>query len=96
MGDSINAEELADANLTDIEKQLQIRIRKVGHILDRLFKAAENENGYVLEDKDVRILASWIIDLQNIATASEAKVEALQQHIKENMGGKRLWKPGPI
>ena len=96
MGDSINAEELADANLTDIEKQLQIRIRKVGHILDRLFKAAENENGYVLEDKDVRILASWIIDLQNIATASEAKVEALQQHIKENMGGNRLWKPGPI
>ena len=97
--DSINPEDLADANLTEIEKEIRTQIRKVGHVLERLFKAADNDNGYVLKPKDVRVLVSWIIDIQNINTMAEQKITALQnaiaemQKTAEDKDGSRLWKP---
>lgn len=98
--DSINPEELADANLTEIEKEIRTQIRKVSHILERLFKAADNDNGYVMEPKDVRVLVSWIIDIQNINSMAEQKIQAMQKYItemhkKQEDEGSRLWRPGP-
>ena len=93
----INPDQLADANLTDIQETINQQIQDVGEILNNLFDHAENKTALWLKGKDVRTLASWIIDLQNIATLQEAQLQAAVEQIntKPEKKKSRLWRPAP-
>ena len=54
----------------------------VGPILNELFKAGAEKKNYWLKGKSTRILADWIIQLQNLADIMQQQLEAASQVIQ--------------
>lgn len=91
----IDPDELADANLTETIEQT---VNDVGPILEQLFRHADDKTAYWLKASACRTLASWIIDMQNIAMLQEAQLQAAVEQINAEPEKKksRLWRPTPI
>lgn len=83
----------------ELEEQINEQVENVGTILESLFKHADDKQALWLKAKDCRTLATWIIDLQNIATLYEKQLEQAAQAIVELEAAspkKKLWRPGPV
>lgn len=96
MTEELDPSQIADGNLVDIEQQIEDQVATVGPLLDRLFEAADKHESVWLKGKDARVLATWIVDLQNVNILYEKQlVEAARIISEGDTSKKRLWRPGP-
>ena len=74
-----DAIDVTDDELSDEEMAAAIQDQSalVGPILNEFLKHAAEGTDYWLKKKSLRILADWIMSLQNIATLMEQQLEAL-------------------
>lgn len=77
----------------DSQAAIDQQILQVRETLDLLFNAANNNEDIWLKKKNARALATWIVNLQNIATLLEGQVEALKEEVANNPKSK-IWTPG--
>lgn len=75
----------------------------VGPILKEFFRHATQGTDYWMKKRSLRILADWIVNLQNVATIMEQQLEALSQvcaaqeaELEElRPTKKKIWTPFP-
>lgn len=92
--DATTQDDQPTATLEETQQEaIQARMEQVSQTLDLLFQAAEKEEAVWLKAKNARALASWIIDLQNVASLLEQQVEALKAEVADRPA-KKIWTPG--
>ena len=87
----------------ELQNAIQTQSEQVGPILKEFLTHASEGKDYWLKKKSLRILAEWIMSLQDVATLMEQQLEALgsvvtaqEQELEElRPTKKKIWTPFP-
>ena len=87
----------------ELQNAIQTQSEQVGPILKEFLTHASENKDYWLKKKSLRILAEWIMSLQDVATLMEQQLEALgsvvtaQEAELEELRPtkKKIWTPFP-